>query len=142
MLKVGTSDSRKDWFVVGGYKKLPNEVGGKITTMSEDVAKEIKSLLEKYNSIQNKTLEDVINFHPKFECTHPFQDGNGRIGRLIMFRECLANNIVPFIITDDLKVFYYRGLQHWDTEKGFHADTILTIQDHYKKCLDYFKINY
>ncbi len=142
MLKVGTSDSSKDWFAVGDYKKLPNEVGGKETTLPEKVKSEISSLLQEYNSIQNKGLTDIIDFHQKFESIHPFQDGNGRIGRLIMFKECLNNNIVPFIITDDLKLYYYRGLHEWNTEKGFLTDTILTAQDQYKKYLDYFKIKY
>ncbi len=142
MLKVGTSDSSKDWFAVGDYKKLPNEVGGKETTLPENVKSEISSLLQEYNAIQNKELKDIIDFHQKFESIHPFQDGNGRIGRLIMFKECLNNNIVPFIITDDLKLYYYRGLHEWNTEKGYLTDTILTAQDQYKKYLDYFKINY
>ncbi len=142
MLKVGTSDSSKDWFAVGDYKKLPNEVGGKETTLPENVKSEISSLLQEYNAIQNKELTDIIDFHQKFESIHPFQDGNGRIGRLIMFKECLNNNIVPFIITDDLKLYYYRGLHEWNTEKGYLTDTILTAQDQYKKYLGYFKINY
>lgn len=142
MLKIGTSDSRKDWFNVGDYKKLPNEVGGKETTLPENVSKEIKLLIENYNNKENKTLEDIINFHQKFESIHPFQDGNGRIGRLIMFKECLNNNIVPFIITDDLKLYYYRGLKEYATEKGYLTDTILTTQGRYKKYLEYFKIQY
>ncbi len=142
MLKVGTSDSSKDWFAVGDYKKLPNEVGGKETTLPENVKSEISSLLQEYNANQIKILTDIIDFHQKFESIHPFQDGNGRIGRLLMFKECLNNNIVPFIITDDLKLYYYRGLHEWNTEKGYLTDTILTAQDQYKKYLDYFKINY
>jgi len=142
MLKVGTSDSRKDWFNVGDYKKIPNEVGGKETTLPENVSKEMKNLLEIYNKKGKKTLDDVLEFHQKFESIHPFQDGNGRIGRLIMFKECLANNIIPFIVSDDLKLYYYRGLKEYNYEKGYLTDTILTAQDKYKKYLDYFKISY
>ena len=111
LLKSGTSDSRKDWFAVGEYKRLPNEVGGMDTTMPEEVAEEIKSLLTCYNSLENVTLDDIIEFHVRFEKIHPFQDGNGRVGRLIMFKECLKNNIVPFIIDENHKLFYYRGLK-------------------------------
>ena len=142
ILKSGTSDSRKSWFNVGEYKRLPNEVGGIETTQPEEVNTQIKSLLKTYNAIKNKTLEDIIDFHCKFERIHPFQDGNGRVGRLIMFKECLANNIVPFIITDELKLFYYRGLSNWDKTNGFLTDTCLTAQDQYKALLDYFKVKY
>ncbi len=142
MLKVGTSDSDKDWFMVGDYKKLPNEVGGNETCPPENVKIEIANLIEQYTDIENKELKDIINFHFQFESIHPFQDGNGRIGRLIMFKECLNNNIVPFIITNDLKMFYYRGLKEWQNVKGYLMDTILTAQDLYKKYLDYFKIKY
>lgn len=141
-LKVGTSDSLKSWFNVGDYKSRPNEVGGNETCQPENVAKEMKQLLTIYNSIKNKTIEDIIEFHYYFESIHPFQDGNGRIGRLIMFKECLANNIVPFIIEDEIKMYYYRGLREWQNEKGFLIDTCLSAQDKYKKYLDYFKINY
>lgn len=140
MLKVGTSDSRKDWFNVGGYKKLPNAIGGKETTRPKDVAIVMKKLLEVYNDKKEKTLDDIIEYHYRFEIIHPFQDGNGRIGRLIMFKECLANNIVPFILTDNLKLHYYRGLKEYKNEKGFLLDTILTAQDRFKEYLDYFKI--
>ncbi len=142
MLKAGTSDSRKHWFNVGDYKKLPNEVGNKSTCAPEDVKFEMMSLIETYNSTKQITLDDVINFHACFESIHPFQDGNGRVGRLIMFKECLANNIVPFIITDKLKYFYYQGLSNWKSDKAFLRDTVLTAQDVYKKYLDYFKIEY
>ena len=142
LLKSGTSDSRKDWFNTGKYKKLPNEVGGNKTCAPEKVASEMKKLVQNYNSIENKTLEDIIDFHYQFEIIHPFQDGNGRVGRLIMFKECLANNIVPFIIEDDLKQFYYRGLQQWPNVKEYLLDTCLTAQDHYKNVLDYFRIGY
>lgn len=141
-LKNGTSDSRKEWFAVGDYKKLPNEVGGKNTTLPENVHNEIKNLLSDYNSSSEKTFEELIDFHYKFEAIHPFQDGNGRIGRLILFKECLRNNIVPFIIDEDLKLFYYRGLNQRQNEKGYLLDTCLTAQDKFKKYLDYFKINY
>lgn len=141
-LKNGTSDSRKDWFAVGEYKNLPNEVGGMPTTLPEDVAVQMKALLTTYNEKKEKTLEDILDFHVRFERIHPFQDGNGRVGRLIMFKECLKYHIVPFIIEDNLKFFYYRGLKEWDKEKGFLIDTCLTAQDRYKAYLDYFKIAY
>ena len=141
-LKSGTSDSGKDWFAVGNYKKLPNEVGGMTTALPEEVAGCMKALLEEYNGREEKTLEDILDFHVKFERIHPFQDGNGRVGRLIMFKECLKYNIVPFIIEDNLKMFYYRGLKEWDKEKGYLTDTCLTAQDRYKTYLDYFRIAY
>ena len=141
-LKNGTSDSRKDWFAVGEYKRIPNEVGGRDTTAPEKVEAEISELLSTYNAIPNHTLEQIIAFHHDFECIHPFQDGNGRIGRLILFKECLKNNIVPFIIEDDLKMFYYRGLHEWNNESGYLMDTCLTAQDRFKAYLDYFRIPY
>ena len=142
ILKNGTSDSRKDWFAVGDYKKLPNEVGGKETALPEEVADQMKALLKTYNEKAEKTLEDILEFHVNFERIHPFQDGNGRVGRLILFKECLKYNIVPFIIEGDLKLFYYRGLKEWDNEKGYLTDTCLTAQDRYKVYLDYFRIEY
>ena len=141
-LKNGTSDSRKDWFAVGEYKKIPNEVGGMDTALPEEVADKMKTLLKEYNVIKEKTLEDILDFHVKFERIHPFQDGNGRVGRLIMFKECLKHNIVPFIIEDNLKLFYYRGLKEWDNEKGYLTDTCLTAQNKYKAYLNYFRIAY
>lgn len=141
-LKNGTSDSRKDWFAVGEYKRVSNEVGGRDTTAPEKVEAEISELLSGYNAVPNHTLEQIIAFHHDFECIHPFQDGNGRIGRLILFKECLKNNIVPFIIEDDLKMFYYRGLHEWNHEHGYLVDTCLTAQDRFKAYLDYFRIPY
>lgn len=141
-LKSGTSDSRKDWFNVGEYKKLPNEVGGQETASPEAVAQEIKDLLKSYNQKNEHTLEEIINFHYQFEKIHPFQDGNGRVGRLIMFKECLKNNIVPFIIDDSLKMYYYRGLFEWNNEKRYLLDTCLTAQDKFKVYLEYFKVPY
>lgn len=142
ILKSGTSDSRKSWFNVGEYKRLPNEVGGKETCPPEEVHKRMKELLTHYKVRQKITLEDIIDFHCQFERIHPFQDGNGRVGRLIMFKECLANNIVPFIITDELKLFYYRGLSNWGKINEYLTDTCLTAQDQYKALLDYFKVKY
>ena len=141
-LKNGTSDSRKEWFAVGDYKKMPNGVGGMEITLPEQVSGKIKKLLAEYNAKEEKSLEDILDFHVKFERIHPFQDGNGRVGRLIMFQECMKYNIVPFIIEDDLKMFYYRGLKEWDNEKGYLTDTCLTAQDRYKAYLDYFRIDY
>ncbi len=142
ILKNGTSDSRQEWFAVGEYKKMPNEVGGMATALPEDVAAEMQALLAAYSAKKVKTLNDILDFHVRFERIHPFQDGNGRVGRLIMFKECLKYNIVPFIIEDNLKMFYYRGLKEWDTEKGYLTDTCLTAQDRYKAYLDYFRIKY
>lgn len=142
VLKNGTSDSRKEWFVVGDYKKIPNEVGGMNTTLPEEVAQRMKELLKEYNDKKEKSFEDILDFHVKFERIHPFQDGNGRVGRLILFKECLKYNIVPFIIDDHLKMFYYRGLKEWDYEKGYLIDTCLSAQDKYKADLDYFRIAY
>ena len=140
LLKSGTSDSRKDWFAVGDYKRLPNEVGGQETCPPEDVHKELKTLLTDYYHNSQQTFENILNFHVRFEQIHPFQDGNGRVGRLLMFKECLANNIVPFIITDELKMYYYRGLREWGHINGYLTDTCLTAQDQYKDLLEYFKI--
>ena len=142
ILKTGTSDSRKEWFIVGDYKKLPNEVGGHETCPPEQVHAQMSLLLSEYNAKKEKTLEDIIDLHQRFELIHPFQDGNGRVGRLIMFKECLANGIVPFIITEELKLFYYRGLSEWGHRNCFLTDTCLTAQDNYKSLLDYFKIKY
>lgn len=142
ILKSGTSDSRISWFNVGEYKKIPNEVGGRDTTSPENVSKEMKSLLLEYNKSEVKTFEEILDFHHKFECIHPFQDGNGRVGRLLLFKECLKHNIVPFVIDESLKMFYYRGLAEWKREKGYLIDTCLTAQDRFKKYLDYFRIEY
>ena len=142
ILKSGTSDSKKDWFAVGDYKKFPNEVGNMKTPLPEEVDNLMKDLLKEYNSKKEKTFEDILDFHVQFERIHPFQDGNGRIGRLIMFKECLKYNIVPFIIEDNLKMFYYRGLKEWNNERDYLVDTCLTAQDRYKAYLDYFRIRY
>ena len=140
ILKSGTSDSRKDWFAVGEYKLLPNEVGGHETCLPEDVSKEMKALLKEYNAKKQKSFDDILDFHHRFERIHPFQDGNGRVGRLIMFKECMANGHIPFIVTDELKWFYYRGLQQWPDIKGYLRDTCLTAQDRYKAMMDYYLI--
>lgn len=142
ILKTGTSDSRYDWFATGDYKKLPNEVGGTATTNPEDVHTEIKHLLSAYKETEHLDFDALLDFHFQFERIHPFQDGNGRIGRLLLFKECLKHNVVPFIITDNLKMFYYRGLSEWQSEKGYLRDTCLTAQDEMKQYLDYFKIEY
>lgn len=142
MLKAGTSDSRRDWFAVGDYKRLPNEVGGEFTCELELVHENMAKLLRCYHSKEQHTLEDILDFHVRFEKIHPFQDGNGRVGRLIMFKECLAYGIVPFIITDELKMFYYQGLREWGHLDGYLTDTCLTAQDQYKAVLHAFRINY
>lgn len=140
ILKEGTSDSRKDWLIVGDYKKLPNEVGGLKTTEPKNVERDMKKLLEWYESLKQKTINEIIEFHAKFEKIHPFQDGNGRVGRIIAFKECLKNNIVPFIILDKDKLFYYRGLNQYQTnkEKGYLIDTCLNAQDQYTEMIKYY----
>ena len=141
VLKTGTSDSRKDWFAVGDYKRLPNEVGGEETCPPEQVAERMEEMLADYLN-SKRQFEDILDLHVRFERIHPFQDGNGRVGRLIMFKECLCSGIVPFIITDELKMFYYRGLSEWVHVNGYLTDTCLTAQDQYKTSLDYFRIKY
>jgi Fic family protein len=136
ILKHGTTHERKDWFNVGEYKKLPNEVGGRETSPTSNVTSEMKKLISWYNEIEKITLDEIIEFHYRFENIHPFQDGNGRVGRIIMFKECLKNNIVPFIIEDESKAFYYRGLKEYNDEKGYLRDTCLSMQDKYKRIID------
>lgn len=142
ILKNSTSDSRKDWFAVGEYKKLPNTVGDILTAQPDEVEEKMKKLITQYNAKKSKSLDDLLDFHYKFECIHPFQDGNGRIGRLLLFKECLKYNIVPFIIDEHLKLFYYRGLKEWEKERGFLRETCLMAQDKFKIYLNYFKIKY
>lgn len=142
LLKAGTSDASKSWFAVGEYKRYPNEVGGIETTDPKLVGKALRELLRDYKNKKVIAFEDILDFHHRFETIHPFQDGNGRVGRLIMFKECLNHAIVPFIITDELKMFYYRGLHEWNHIPGYLTDTCLTAQDHFKMLLDYFKIKY
>ncbi len=141
-LKSGTTDARQSWFAVGDYKKLPNTVGDMYTARPEEVGERMKALLCAYNAQTAVTFDDLLDFHYRFECIHPFQDGNGRVGRLILFKECLKFGIVPFIIDENLKLFYYRGLKEWPVERGYLRDTCLSAQDKFKLYLDYFNIKY
>lgn len=138
ILKEGTMDSRKEWFMVGNYKKVVNEAGGIKTTDPKNVQRDMSKLMEWYNSLENKTINEIVEFHVRFERIHPFQDGNGRVGRIIMFKECLKNGIVPFIILDKDKLFYYRGLKEYKSEKGYLIDTCLNAQDQYTKMIEYY----
>lgn len=141
ILKQGTSDARKSWFRVGDYKLVPNEVGGRETSAPEQVVEDMESLLERYRQEESVSLESILDFHVRFERIHPFQDGNGRVGRLIMLKECLSHQVTPFIITDELKYFYYRGLNEWGDINGFLMDTCLTAQDRFKSYLEYFRVD-
>ncbi len=138
MLKSNTSDSRLEWFRVGDYKQRPNMVGDSKTTPPGKVKKEIQQLLFKYQQKSSISFYDIMEFHYYFERIHPFQDGNGRVGRLIMFKECLKHNIIPFIIDERHKLYYYRGLKEFENEKGYLTDTCLSTQDEYGKLLSYF----
>ena len=142
ILKNNTSDSQKSWFAVGDYKRLANEVGGEETAQPSDVHQRMKELLAEYNGLEHIEFDNILDFHVQFERIHPFQDGNGRVGRLLMFWQCLQAAIVPFIITEDLRLFYYRGIQNWGNINGYLRDTCLTAQDNYKAGLDYFGIGY
>ena len=142
ILKTNTSDSQKPWFAVGDYKRLANAVGEEETAQPKEVHKKMKALLATYHAIKIIQFDDILDFHVRFERIHPFQDGNGRVGRLIMFWQCLRSNIVPFIITDDLRLFYYRGIQNWGNINGYLRDTCLTAQDNFKGVLDYYRIRY
>ena len=138
ILKEGTSDSRKEWFNIGEYKKLANEAGNMQTSLPKNVVKDMAKLMEWYNSLEKITIKQIIEFHYRFERIHPFQDGNGRVGRIIAFKECLKNNIVPFIILDKDKLFYYRGLKEYKKEKGFLVDTCLNAQDQYIEMIKFY----
>ena len=139
ILKDGTSDSRVEWFNVGEYKQRANTIGeGVKTTLPQNVEKDMGKLMDWYNSLKHITIKEVIEFNYRFESIHPFQDGNGRIGRLIMFKECLKNNIIPFIIRDADKLYYYRGLKEYKNEKGYLIDTCLNAQDQYVKLIEYY----
>lgn len=142
ILKHDTKDSTLDWFAVGEYKKRPNVVGGRETAKPKDVPARMKKLIDDYNSKPEITVEDIICFHADFEKIHPFQDGNGRVGRLIALKECLRHNIVPFLIEDGKKAYYYRGLSEWDRERGYLTDTCLDGQDTFKKLLKTFEIEF
>ena len=142
ILKQGTNDARFDWFAIGEYKKVPNIVGNMETTPPKEVPIQMKKLLVEYQNKKDKTLDDLLDFHVRFEQIHPFQDGNGRVGRLLLFKECLKYKIVPFIINDKRKLYYYRGLKNWHDERGYLRDTCLDAQDEFKKHLDYFEIKY
>ena len=142
IIKRDTLDSTLPWFIVGDYKRRVNAVGGRKTANPAEVPKKMKKLMEQYSETKEKTIENIIAFHAEFERIHPFQDGNGRVGRLITLKECLHYNIIPFIIEDSKKYFYYRGLDKWGTENGYLIDTCLDGQDTFKSLLDMFEIKY
>ncbi len=140
LLKEGTVDSRKEWFKVGDYKQVVNEAGSTKTTSPKYVQRDMTKLMDWYNSLSKITIKEIIEFHARFEKIHPFQDGNGRVGRIIIFKECLKNNIIPFIILDKDKLFYYRGLKEYQNggEKGYLIDTCLNAQDQYAEIMKYY----